>query len=82
MKGADQSKGFGSQVPPHLFHVQVYFQQLGLSEQDGLRFYEQFQSSGWRFDNGAPVSNWKALAIRTAKELLRLREFIGGFPSS
>ena len=56
-------KGEGEKTaprPPALEDVRAYVFELG-SSVDPVKFYDHYQSLGWRTVAGAPVADWKAM---------------------
>lgn len=62
MKTSNQDVGCGSVMPPTFQHVNIYFQQRGISEKGAKGFYYFYKSRKWRTDKGCPITNWKVAA--------------------
>ena len=54
-------KGLGIQVPPALFHVEVYFIANRSTEAKAKAFFDYYQLKDW-MHNDLPIKNWKVLA--------------------
>lgn len=61
-KQAHRYPGLGKEIPPAKYHVQIYFEQLGATLTDAQSFFKEQHRRSWRYPNGNPVRNWKALA--------------------
>ncbi len=49
-------------VPPNLSEVLEYFQEKSKPEIEAEKFFNYFESKGWKIGNNAPMKNWKAAA--------------------
>ena len=57
-----KNKGLGNQIPPDLFHVEVYFLANGSSIENAQKFYNYFNDNNWRNYRNEVINNWKVLA--------------------
>ncbi len=49
-------------IPPQLLDVKNFFIDKGISENEGERFYNHFQSNGWLVGGKSKMKNWQASA--------------------
>ena len=49
--------------PPTLREVIAYFSERDLTEQAARKFFDYYESGGWKDSGGKPVRNWKGKAI-------------------
>ena len=49
--------------PPNIEDVRAYFKEKGYSLQAANKFFEYYDTMGWRGANNAPVLNWKGKAL-------------------
>ncbi|HEY1011035.1 MAG TPA: hypothetical protein VGE58_13030 [Daejeonella sp.] len=56
------SAGFGTEMPPLVAHIRIYFSQKGLADSEAEAFFSEFHSRRWMTPRGTPVRNWKVLA--------------------
>lgn len=49
--------------PPKIEDVRAYFKEKGYSLQAANKFFEYYDTMGWRGANNAPVLNWKGKAL-------------------
>jgi len=49
-------------IPPQLSDVKNFFKDAGVSENEGERFYNHFQSNGWLVGGKSKMKNWQASA--------------------
>lgn len=49
-------------IPPELEKVKEYFQQNKSTETEAIKFYNYFQSNGWKVGGKAPMRDWQAAA--------------------
>ncbi|HEY4325173.1 MAG TPA: hypothetical protein VGN20_14345 [Mucilaginibacter sp.] len=54
-------KGFGTEMPPQMRLVQIYFDQKDLGGQ-AQPFYDFYEKANWCSPKGTPYRNWKLLA--------------------
>ena len=66
--------GHGMSVPPILPHVQIYFDQKGLSIKEAEAFYYYQNAHGWKTEAGTPIKNWKVVASNWIWDMRRSRE--------
>ncbi|MGN6639036.1 MAG: hypothetical protein ACTHJ8_09010 [Mucilaginibacter sp.] len=57
-----QQGGLGSQVPPALEYVLIFFDQAGFPEEEARQFFQHHESSYWCGPRGRPINNWKTKA--------------------
>jgi len=50
--------GFGGDIPPLRGHVEIYFDQKGISPNEAAMFYNYYQNIGWH-----NVRDWKRQAF-------------------
>lgn len=55
-------KGLGNQIPPDLFHVEIYFEANGSTMASAQQFYDYYKGSNWRNYKNDLIENWKVLA--------------------
>lgn len=48
--------------PPSLEHIQIYFDEKGISSIEAEKFYNYFESNGWLVGGRARMKDWKAAA--------------------
>lgn len=53
-------------TPPDLEEIFAYCREIGLPVEEGQKFFDHFESNGWKVGGKAPMKNWKA-ALRTWK---------------
>ncbi|QDP66711.1 MAG: hypothetical protein Unbinned1446contig1005_32 [Prokaryotic dsDNA virus sp.] len=51
-----------SKARPTLELVAVYFVELGMSPQDGEKFFDYYETNGWKQGRGKAIKDWKAAA--------------------
>lgn len=51
-----------SRAKPKLQDVRIYFVELGMSIQDGEKFFDYYESNGWKQGRGKAIKDWKAAA--------------------
>jgi hypothetical protein len=61
-KHKTHQQGLGKQVPPEKVFVLIYFAQKGMPDSEAMRFYNYYESVGWKNEEGNPIQNWKTLA--------------------
>jgi hypothetical protein len=66
------STGLGKQVPPDRSHILIFFDQAGFEKTEAIRFFQHYQTTGWKGHKGNPISNWKTKANEWIWELKRL----------
>lgn len=49
-------------IPPALTEVVSYFAEQNSSETEANKFYNYFQSNGWKIGGKAPMRDWQAAA--------------------
>ena len=59
--GKGKRKGLGIDVPPALFHVEIYFIANQSTELRAREFFDHYQEKEW-LHNDVPIKNWKVLA--------------------
>lgn len=69
MKARQTAKGKGTEMPPLIEHVIIYFLQKGLIEQEAVFFFQQHEAADWKTIKGHAVKNWKTLACDWIWEL-------------
>lgn len=62
MKAAKKTGGLGSQVPPDIRHVLIFFDQAGFSETEANSFFNHYEEMDWRGLKGGLIRNWKTKA--------------------
>ncbi|MCJ8208078.1 hypothetical protein MUY27_00065 [Mucilaginibacter sp. RS28] len=65
--------GHGNSIPPILAHVQIYFDQKGMSAKEAEAFYHYQHAHGWKTDSGTPIKNWKVVAANWIWDIQRSR---------
>lgn len=58
-----ESKNKGAVIPPVLADVLSYFTEQGSNETEANKFFNYFQSNGWKIGGKAPMRDWQA-AVR------------------
>ncbi len=48
---------------PKLEDVKEYFKSKGYTNESACKFYEYYDTTGWRGANGSPILNWKSKAL-------------------
>lgn len=66
-KTESQDDGFpnpsnNTKIPPVLKDVKIYFQQQKSTATEAEKFYNYFQSNGWKVGGKAPMKDWQASA--------------------
>ncbi|MBX2900274.1 MAG: hypothetical protein KF775_11520 [Cyclobacteriaceae bacterium] len=51
-----------SQIPPQLHEVEIYFDEINSTKLEGQKFFNYFQSNGWKVGGRAPMKDWRAAA--------------------
>ncbi len=49
-------------TPPPIEHIQIYFQQKGHDTEQANRFYNYYESIGWKVGGKTTMKDWKAAA--------------------
>ncbi|WP_313492022.1 MULTISPECIES: hypothetical protein [Sphingobacterium] len=57
-----KNKGLGKEIPPDLFHVEVYFLANGSSTEMAHHFFNYYKDNKWRNNRNIVIKNWKVLA--------------------
>ncbi|MNJ95264.1 hypothetical protein D3C87_129720 [compost metagenome] len=58
----DKTEGLGNQIPPDLFHVEIYFIANGSTVENAHVFFNEFDKRKWINRNDSIIKNWKVLA--------------------
>lgn len=62
MRKIPSNAGFGNEMPPLFKHLDIYFQQQGLTKKDAEEFFQFHKARNWTTDTGHPIRNWKVAA--------------------
>lgn len=52
----------GSDIPPTIEEVKAFFTNKSYPEMEAQKFFNHFQSNGWRVGGKSPMRNWYAAA--------------------
>lgn len=53
-------RSFSEGVPPKLHEVEAFFEEIKSTKLEGQKFFNYFQSNGWKVGGRAPMQDWKA----------------------
>lgn len=67
---ANNSTGFGRNVPPSPEYVRIYFDQQGMTEQEADGFLGHYEANNWTYAGGQPIRDWKEEANKWIWEIL------------
>ena len=57
-----KTKNKGAEIPPKLEEIKIYFANQKSTEIEANKFYNYFQSNGWKIGGKAPMKDWQAAA--------------------
>ncbi|RKR82912.1 hypothetical protein BDD43_3105 [Mucilaginibacter gracilis] len=66
----NKPQGFGWGIPPLPIHVQIYFDQQGMTEQEAADFIKHYEANNWTYAGGQPIRDWKEEANKWIWEIL------------
>lgn len=55
-------RSFSEGVPPQLREVEAYFEEIKSTKLEGQKFFNYFQSNGWKVGGRAAMKDWRAAA--------------------
>jgi hypothetical protein len=55
-------RSFSEGVPPQLHEVEDYFEEIKSTKLEGQKFFNYFQSNGWKVGGRAAMKDWRAAA--------------------
>ena len=58
-----------SNIIPSQNDISTYFKDLSYPESEAVKFYDHFQSNGWKVGGKAPMKDWKAAARNWCRRL-------------
>ncbi len=58
----NKNKGLGTQIPPDLFLVEIYFLANSSTKEAAHLFYNFYKDNNWRNNRNIIIKNWKVLA--------------------
>jgi len=59
--GSDKSQA-NMQMPPQLEEIQHFFEEIKSTKHEAEKFFNYFQSNGWKVGGRAPMKDWQAAA--------------------
>ena len=78
----EQKRKQVSRAKPKLQDVRIYFVELGMSIKDGEKFFDYYESNGWKQGRGKAIKDWKAAARNWKRNAEQWKQKPRGFDAS
>lgn len=59
---SSKNVGLGNEIPPDLFHVEIYFLANGSTVEIAHHFFNYYKDNDWKNNRNCIIKNWKVLA--------------------